>query len=90
MTSAVSSGSVQPRFERLPLGTVRPTGWLRDQLLAQARGITGRLEQVWPDVGPSSGWLGGPGECWERGPYYLDGLVPLTAVLDDDSLLELA
>ena len=90
MTSAVSSGSVQPQFERLPLGTVRPTGWLRDQLLAQAEGITGRLEQVWPDVGPTSGWLGGPGECWERGPYYLDGLVPLAAVLDDDPLRELA
>ncbi len=73
-------------FEPLPLGSVRPSGWLRDQLLAQARGGTGRLEQLWPDVGPSSGWLGGPGECWERGPYYLDGLVVLAEVLDDDDL----
>lgn len=76
----------QAAFEYLPLGAVRPSGWLRDQLLAQARGGTGRLEQVWADVGPSSGWLGGTGECWERGPYYLDGLVPLAEVLDDDTL----
>lgn len=75
---------------RLPLGAVQPRGWLRDQLLAQARGITGRLEQVWPDVGPASGWLGGSGECWERGPYYLDGLVPLAEVLDDDGLRQKA
>ncbi len=74
----------------LPLGTVRPAGWLHDQLQAQARGLTGRLEQVWPDVGPDSGWLGGAGECWERGPYYLDGLVPLAALLDDDHLRDLA
>ena len=75
-----------PAFEMLPLGDVRPAGWLQDQLLVQARGITGRLEDLWPNVGPTSGWLGGPGECWERGPYYLDGLVALAEVLDDDGL----
>lgn len=70
----------------LPLGRVRPTGWLRDQAIAQACGITGQLEQIWADVGPDSGWLGGPGDCWERGPYYLDGLVPLAEILDDEEL----
>lgn len=73
-------------FEMLPLGDVRPSGWLRDQLRIQARGITGQLEELWPDVGPESGWLGGPGECWERGPYYLDGLIPLAHVLADEDL----
>lgn len=73
-------------LEPLPLGRVQATGWLHEQLTAQATGITGRLEEVWPDVGPDSGWLGGPGECWERGPYYLDGLVALAEVLDDDDL----
>jgi hypothetical protein len=67
-------------------GRISPRGWLRDQLRLQAEGLTGRLEEVWPDVGPNSGWLGGTGESWERGPYYLDGLVPLAHVLDDDRL----
>ena len=48
----------------LPLGSIRPTGWLHDQLRLKADGITGRLEQIWPDVGPNSAWLGGTGEDW--------------------------
>ncbi len=37
-------------------------------------------------MGPNSGWLGGTGESWERGPYFLDGLLPLAYLLDDDRL----
>lgn len=77
-------------LHEIALGRIAPRGWLRDQLLLQAKGLTGRLEEVWPDVGPDSGWLGGAGESWERGPYYLDGLVPLAHVLDDAGLKEKA
>ncbi len=73
-------------LQAIPLGRIAPRGWLRDQLLLQAANLTGQLEEIWPDVGPGSGWLGGPGESWERGPYYLDGLVPLAHVLDDARL----
>ena len=71
----------------LPVGAVRPSGWLADQLRLQAEGLTGRLEEIWPDVGPRSAWLGGDGEDWERGPYYLDGLVPLAHLTGDQALL---
>lgn len=74
-------------FYPLPLTSVRPAGWLRDQLRIQAEGITGQLGDFWPDVGPNSAWLGGSGEGWERGPYYLDGLLPLAYLLDDPRLI---
>ncbi|AFK07990.1 hypothetical protein BG32_11660 [Mesotoga sp. HF07.pep.5.2.highcov] len=70
----------------LPLGEIRPAGWLERQLKIQAKGLTGRLEEVWKDVGPDSGWLGGSGENWERGPYYCDGLIPLAYLLEDEKL----
>jgi hypothetical protein len=77
-------------FFLLPLGSIRPRGWLLEQLRIQANGLSGHLGEIWPDVGPNSGWLGGSGESWERGPYYLDGLLPLAYLLDDVRLKALA
>ncbi len=74
-------------FEALPLGAVQPQGWLLDQLRIQANGLSGHLDEFWPDLGPNSGWLGGTGESWERGPYFLDGLVPLAYLTKDPKLI---
>ena len=54
--------------------------------MLQAEGLTGRLDEFWPSLATSA-WKGGDGECWERGPYYLDGLVPLAYLLDDPRLI---
>lgn len=73
-------------FYLLPLGSIQPRGWLQRQLEIQANGLGGHLDETWADVGPNSGWLGGTGESWERGPYFLDGLVPLAYLLNDARL----
>jgi hypothetical protein len=77
---------VPSAFYFLPLGSIRPAGWLKEQLLIQSNGLGGHLDETWADVGLNSGWLGGKGESWERGPYFLDGLVPLAYLLDDERL----
>jgi len=74
-------------YTLLPLTAVMPEGWLKRQLQIQADGLSGHIEEIWPDLGPNSGWLGGKGESWERGPYYLDGLVPMAYQLEDPVLI---
>ena len=79
------------RYEDLPLGAIHPEGWLLEQLQRQADGLTGHLDEVYPEVmGPSNAWLGGDGDAWERGPYWIDGLLPLGWILDDPALKEKA
>ena len=77
---------LKPRcFEPLPLGAVLPGGWLRDQLRVQADGLSGHLDEFWAPVADSR-WIGGQSEGWERGPYWLDGLIPLAVLLNDPKL----
>ncbi|WP_165234873.1 beta-L-arabinofuranosidase domain-containing protein [Aquisphaera insulae] len=92
--SAQPSGAANPSrpagipaiaFHPLPLGSVKPAGWLREQLRIQAAGLGGHLDEFWLDI-KDSAWIGGKSEGWERVPYWLDGLVPLAYLLDDAAL----
>ena len=78
-------------YAELPLGAIKPQGWLLEQLNRQATGLSANLDEVYPEVmGPSNAWLGGDGDSWERGPYWIDGLLPLGYILDDKALKDKA
>jgi hypothetical protein len=83
-------GNSEPLFHnayiKLPVGAVKPAGWLKSQLEDQAAGLTGNLDDFWP-VLVNSSWRGGDGDAWERTPYFLDGLVPLAYILNDEKLI---
>tara|TARA_A100001011_G_scaffold399391_1_gene507788 strand:+ start:845 stop:2851 length:2007 start_codon:yes stop_codon:yes gene_type:complete len=74
-------------YTALPLGAIRANDFLLEMLKIQAKGLTGHLDRIYEVVcGDNNGWLGGTGDGWERGPYWIDGLVPLAYLLDDDTL----
>lgn len=74
-----------PKYDFFPLSEIRPAGWLRRQLKIQADGLSGHLDQIWPDIADSR-WIGGENEGWERVPYWLDGFIPLAWLLDDQDM----
>ncbi|MDQ3843080.1 MAG: glycoside hydrolase family 127 protein, partial [Bacteroidota bacterium] len=76
----------QPIYIPLPLGAIKPKGWLLNQLKIMANGTTGHLDEVYAKVKNDNGWLGGKGDGWEETPYWLDGAVPLAYLLDDPQL----
>ena len=80
---------LQPRpYAELPIGVVKPAGWLSEQLVRMRDGMTGHLDSLYPQVmGPRNGWVGGDGDVWERGPYWIDGLLPLAYILEDQRLI---
>jgi uncharacterized protein len=78
---------VSQPYTALPLGAIKPKGMLLEMLVRQQKGLTGKLDSIYSLVcGPNNGWLGGTGDGWERGPYWIDGLVPLAYMLDDQKL----
>lgn len=86
------SDKIQPlAYSELRLGSIKPEGWLRETLLRQRNGMTSQMDSLYPEVmGPRNGWLGGDGDQWERGPYWIDGLIPMAWILDDDVLKQKA
>lgn len=78
---------LQKEYMELPLGSIKARGWLQEMLERQREGATSRMDVLYPEVmGKRNGWLGGDGDQWERGPYWIDGLLPLAYLLEDDEL----
>ncbi|KAI1053249.1 hypothetical protein LB506_012310 [Fusarium annulatum] len=81
-------GLLKFKFDTLPPGAVRPTGWLKDQLQLSADGLAGHLFEFYRYVSRST-WLGGDweySELNEASPYWFNYIVPLAWSLDDAKL----
>ena len=78
-------------FIKLPIGSIKPQGWLRHQLELERDGMTGRLKEIspWLEFEKSS-WTDKEGRGkfgWEEMPYWLKGYGDLGYVLKDDAII---
>lgn len=76
-------------YLEIPIGQIQAKGWLAEQLDRMKTGLTGNLDERYPEVvGKRNAWLGGDGDAWERGPYWIDGLLPLAFQTGDEALIK--
>lgn len=76
-------------YALLPIGAIKPKGILLKQLEIMRDGLTGHLDERYERVvGKRNAWLGGDGDGFERGPYWIDGLLPLAYILRDSVLIK--
>lgn len=78
---------VESELSALKIGEIQPRGWLYSQLINQRNGLTGHLDEFWDEISKSA-WLGFNGSVGENTPYYMNGLIPLAFILNDDILIE--
>ena len=72
---------------KLPLGAVRPRGWLKHQLDLMADGMTGHLTELSPFLAPDNGWFDTGNQGWEEQPYWFRGFYSLARLTGDSGLL---
>lgn len=74
---------------KLPIGSIKPQGWLRRQLELQAAGQLGRLQEISPFLKwEGNGWIDPQGtRGWEELPYWLKGYGDLGYVLGDQKII---
>ncbi len=78
----------QPHLLRLPLGSIRPGGWVGRMLELQRDGLTGHLGEIsaWLSK-DNNAWLQAGGDHgWEEVPYWLKGYSDLAIILGDKKM----
>ncbi|KAH8104066.1 hypothetical protein BXZ70DRAFT_888675 [Cristinia sonorae] len=82
---------VPKKFVSLPLGAVKPAGWLHDQasyLVVQVNGLAGHEHDFYHYVSQSD-WIGGDSyysNLEEAGSYWFNGMVPTGVLLNDSTI----
>jgi len=73
---------------KLPLGSVRPKGWIRHQLDLMADGMTGRLQEISKWVQNDNGWFGTENDGWEEQAYWFRGFHDLAMLTGNKRIRE--
>lgn len=79
------------RLLKLPIGSIKPQGWILKYLELQRDGLTGHLGEIsaWLDKNDNA-WFSGNGQGshgWEEVPYWLKGYGDLGYILHDEKII---
>lgn len=76
-------------FIKLPVGSIRPSGWIGRMLELQRDGLTGHLGEIsaWLDKNGNAWLQDGGDHGWEEVPYWLKGYSTLAYLLGDKQMI---
>lgn len=76
-------------FIKLPVGDIKPEGWLKKYLELQRDGLTGKLGEIsaWLEKKDNAWLLSGGQHGWEEVPYWLKGYGNLAYILEDSAMI---
>ncbi|NDV67298.1 beta-L-arabinofuranosidase domain-containing protein [Dysgonomonas sp. 25] len=76
-------------FIKLPVGAVKPEGWLKKYLHLQKDGLTGKLGEIsaWLEKKDNAWLMSGGQHGWEEVPYWLKGYGNLAYILNDADMI---
>ncbi len=84
---------LQPsKLIKLPVGSIKPKGWLLEYFNRQKKGLTGNLGKIsaWLDK-KDNAWLSKSGEGkwgWEEVPYWLKGYANIGYITEDKDMID--
>ena len=84
---------LQPsKLIKLPIGSVKPEGWLLEYFNRQKNGLTGNLGEIsaWLDK-KDNAWLSKTGKGkwgWEEVPYWLKGYANIGYITEDKEIID--
>ena len=81
---------LKEHFIKLPVGKVKPEGWILKLLEFQRDGLNGQLGEIsaWLDK-ENNAWLGtGNDYGWEEVPYWLKGYGNMAYILEDKEMIK--
>ena len=84
---------LQPsKLIKIPVGSIKPKGWLLEYFNRQKKGLTGRLGEIsaWLDK-KDNAWLSKSGKGkwgWEEVPYWLKGYANIGYITEDKEMIQ--
>ena len=84
---------LQPsKLIKLPIGSIKPEGWLLEYFNRQKKGLTGNLGEIsaWLDK-KDNAWLSKDGKGkwgWEEVPYWLKGYANIGYITEDKEIID--
>ncbi|KAF8062243.1 hypothetical protein FPV67DRAFT_262778 [Lyophyllum atratum] len=82
-------GQLAPKkYLTVPLGNVKPAGWLMDQLMVQTNGLAGHLHEFY-NYASQTDWTGGTSyysNLEEAGSYWFNAMVPNGVLVNSSAI----